>query len=166
MFNYSLCPQNRGAAHRLAAYRVWQSLSCHTLTLDYRGYGDSVMAAQLGESTVVEDAKTAIKLVRDTVGDKPKVGSIRYLDSYLDSRYASTCIYLQLILYGHSMGTGVAAHAAAEAMEEGLGRVDGVILDSPFHSFKKAMESSFLSYFFDLVSFMKSIDLEFDNVKV
>ena len=71
-----------------------------------------------------------------------------------------------MILYGHSMGTGVAAHAAAEAMEEGLGRVDGVILDSPFHSFKKAMESSFLSYFFDLVSFMKSIDLEFDNVKV
>ena len=64
------------------------------------------------------------------------------------------------------MGTGVAAHAAAEAMEEGLGRVDGVILDSPFHSSKKAMESSFLSYFFDLVSFMKSIDLEFDNVKV
>ena len=56
-------------------YKVWQSLSCHTLTLDYRGYGDSVMAAQLGESTVVEDAKTAIKLVRDTVGDKPKVGS-------------------------------------------------------------------------------------------
>ena len=54
---------------------MWQSLSCHTLTLDYRGYGDSVMAAQLGESTVVEDAKTAIKLVRDTVGDRPKVGS-------------------------------------------------------------------------------------------
>ena len=82
LLNYSLCPQNRGAAHRLAAYRVWQSLSCHTLTLDYRGYGDSVMAAQLGESTVVEDAKTAIKLVRDTVGDMPKVGSIRYLDSH------------------------------------------------------------------------------------
>ena len=104
---FNLCPQNRGAAHRLAAYRVWQSLSCHTLTLDYRGYGDSVMAAQLGESTVVEDAKTAIKLVRDTVGDKPKVGSIRYLDSHR----VDMCIYLYLLavdtlrpLYGHGRG--------------------------------------------------------------
>ena len=90
---FNLCPQNRGAAHRLAAYRVWQSLSCHTLTLDYRGYGDSVMAAQLGESTVVEDAKTAIKLVRDTVGDKPKVGSTRYLDSHRVDMHllVSTC---------------------------------------------------------------------------
>ena len=51
------------------------------------------MAAQLGESTVVEDAKTAIKLVRDTVGDKPKVGSIRYLDSHRVDMHllVSTC---------------------------------------------------------------------------
>ena len=30
--------QNRGAAHRVAAYKIWQSLGCHTLTLDYRWY--------------------------------------------------------------------------------------------------------------------------------
>ena len=28
--------QNRGAAHRVAAYKIWQSLGCYTLTLDYR----------------------------------------------------------------------------------------------------------------------------------
>jgi hypothetical protein len=28
--------QNRGAKHRLAAYRVWQSLGFYTLTIDYR----------------------------------------------------------------------------------------------------------------------------------
>lgn len=63
------------------------------------------------------------------------------------------------------MGTGISVHAAVEAMEEGLGRVDGIILDSPFHSFRKAFESFWISQFFDILSFMKNIHLEFDNVK-
>ena len=63
------------------------------------------------------------------------------------------------------MGTGISVHAAVEAMEEGLGRVDGIILDSPFHSFRKAFESLWISQFFDILSFMKNIHLEFDNVK-
>ena len=49
---------------------------------------------------------------------------------------------------------------------EGLGRVDGVILDSPFHSFKRMLQSSVLSYVFDLETFMRNIDLEFDSVEV
>ena len=65
------------------------------------------------------------------------------------------------------MGTGVSGHAAAEAMDEGLGRVDGVIIDSPFHSFKRALESpSFISQYFDVQALMEAIDIEFDNVKV
>ena len=41
--------------------------------MDYRGYGDSTMSGPINETTVVEDAKAAIKLIRDNVGDKPKV---------------------------------------------------------------------------------------------
>ena len=59
-----------------------QSLGYYTLTIDYRGYGDSVMSLPLNETTLVEDAKAAIRLVRRKFGDKPK-----------------------LIIYGHSMGT-------------------------------------------------------------
>jgi len=134
--------KNRGAAHRIAAYKIFQSVGCDTLTMDYRGYGDSTMSGPINETTVVEDAKAAIKLIRDNVGDKPK-----------------------LILYGHSMGTGIAARAAAEAMDESLGRVDGIILDSPFHSFRKALETFWISKFFDLHTFLQNIHLEFDNVK-
>merc|ERR1719342_1057102 len=115
--------------------------------MDYRGYGDSVMKSPLSESTVVEDAKAAIKLIRDNVGDDPK-----------------------LIIYGHSMGTGIASHAAAESHKEGLGKVDGIILDSPFHSFKDGFKldttlGSFLNYVLDLEGFLKENDIQFDNPK-
>ena len=35
--------QNRGAAHRVAAYKIWQSLGCYTLTLDYRCVSDIII---------------------------------------------------------------------------------------------------------------------------
>ena len=43
---------------------MWQRLGYHVLTIDYRGYGDTVMNGTLGETTLVEDSKAAIKLVR------------------------------------------------------------------------------------------------------
>ena len=51
----------------------------------------------------------------------------------------------------------------------GLGRVDGLILDSPFHSFKKAflqITPTFLLPYIDIEAFVTDIDMEFDNVKV
>jgi len=124
--------KNRGAAHRVAAYKIFQSLGCYTLTVDYRGWGDSIMSQPINETTLVQDGKAAIKFIRDIVGDKPK-----------------------LIIYGHSMGTGVTPHAVVEAHAEGLGRVDGIILDSPFHSFKYAMQSTFLGRLFDTTQFLR-----------
>merc|ERR1711971_526195 len=103
---------------------------------DYRGYGDSIMSFPLNETTVVEDAVAAIRLVRDSVGDQAK-----------------------LIIYGHSMGTGIASHASAICQAEGH-RVDGIILDSPFHSMRFA-----LNYIFNLEQFMEDIHLVFDTPK-
>jgi len=139
--------KNRGASHRLAAYKIFQKWGYHTLTVDYRGYGDSIMSHPLNETTVVEDAKAAVKLLRDNVGDDAK-----------------------LIIYGHSMGTGIASRAVAECLKEGLGRVDGIILDSPFHSFRGALKldtviGSTINYLLDLEGILKSIDVEFDNPK-
>ena len=106
------------------------------------------MSFSLNETTVVEDAKAAIKLVRDNVGDDAK-----------------------LIIYGHSMGTGIASHAVAECIQEGVGRVDGIILDSPFHSFRgllklETMTGSAINYVLDLEGTLEGIDVEFDNPKV
>jgi len=137
--------KNRGASHRIAAYKIFQSFGYYTLTMDYRGYGDSIMSFPLNETTVVEDAVAAIRLVRDSVGDQAK-----------------------LIIYGHSMGTGIASHASAICQAEGH-RVDGIILDSPFHSMRFALTSTVfgrtLNYIFDLEKFMEDIHLVFDTPK-
>ena len=59
--------QNRGASHRLAEYKVWQRLGYYVLTIDYRGYGDTIMNGTLSETTLVEDSKAAIKLIRHAI---------------------------------------------------------------------------------------------------
>ena len=102
--------KNRGAAHRIAAYKTFQKLGFHTLTIDYRGYGDSIKVGDLSESSVVNDALMAIRGLRRHLGNKFK-----------------------LVLYGHSLGSAIANHAAVLADREGL-QVDGVLLASPMHS--------------------------------
>ena len=93
-------------------------------------------------------------------------------------------LLLRLIIYGHSMGTGIASHATAICQAEGhrvdmkwskwliifYQKVDGIILDSPFHSMRFALTSSAfgrtLNYIFDLEQFMENIHLVFDTPKV
>jgi len=137
---------NRGAPHRLAAYKVFQSQGYHTLTLDYRGYGDSVLKGEIGEDILIQDAKAAIEFVRREVGDKAK-----------------------LILYGHSLGTGIASRVAAEVTGGKNGRVDGIILDSPFHSFKNILEKfpyKILSYLMiDFDTLLEKAGAEFNSPK-
>ena len=69
------------------------------------------MSSPLGESTLVTDAKTAIKMVRDNLGDSAKVRLSLLLHTHMKTNSHS----IQLIVYGHSMGTGVAARAVVEA---------------------------------------------------
>merc|ERR1711872_537713 len=136
--------KNRGAAHRIAAYKTFQKLGFHTLTLDYRGYGDSVKVGEMSESTIVEDALIAIRELRKQLGSKFK-----------------------LILYGHSMGSGVSTHCTVLAQEEGL-TVDGTLLDSPMHSMSWALDNDRLFYYIDAAldvkSSMKEHDIYFDSV--
>ena len=65
---------------------------------------------------------------------------------------------------------GITPHAAVEAMAEGLGRVDGIILDSPMHSLQYALQSSYListaNYLLDLQGVFTAMGVEFDNPKV
>ena len=68
------------------------------------------------------------------------------------------------------MGTGVAPRAVAELHRDGVARVDGLILDSPFHSFNEMFESSYMfsaiDYVLDIRGIMNSIDIHFETPKV
>merc|ERR1711997_112944 len=77
----------------------------------------------------------------------------------------------KLVIYGHSMGTGITARAVAECVRDNQVRVDGVILDSPFHSFMdmpKSMSPNFYhysSFIFDWQKFLEVADIEFNSAK-
>ena len=78
----------------------------------------------------------------------------------------------KLVIYGHSMGTGITAHAVAECARDNQARVDGIILDSPFHSFMDSLKSMFpnffhySSYIFDWQKFLEVADIEFNSPRV
>jgi len=140
--------KNRGASHRIAAYKTFQKLGFYTLTIDYRGYGDSKTrrsTKELTESTVVEDAMMAIRELRAHLGEE-----------------------FNLILYGHSMGSGISTHSAVLAQEEGL-RLDGIVLDSPFHSFTFGKEKSWIAIaldsMFDMAGLLEEHDILFNSVE-
>ena len=69
------------------------------------------------------------------------------------------------------MGTGVGSRAVAECTKDKSVRVDGVILDSPMHSFKYALKMApnfyyYSSFIFDWQKFMEIAGLEFNVAKV
>jgi len=85
-------------------YHLLNRLQYHVITFDYRGYGDSSGEPRT-ESDVVEDTRTVV--------------------SWVEGRVAQGHIFL----WGHSLGTGVAAHAG-----QALSVIEGVILEAPFNN--------------------------------
>jgi len=134
--------KNRGATHRHVAYKKFQKQGFYTLTLDYRGYGDSKMSSELNMTSVAQDAVVALKFLRQELGEQFK-----------------------LIVYGHSVGTGLGSKAVVEVTKEKSVRVDGVIIDSPFHSFEYALEKMpnfyyYSSFFIDWSKFLEVAGLK------
>lgn len=100
---------NRATKHRVQLYKKLQELNCHVIAFDYRNYGDST-AMPLDEVGVVEDAMTVIKWT-------------------LDHKNTSS-----VYVWGHSLGTGIAARAVTELEIDHQLFVNGVILESPFNN--------------------------------
>ena len=78
---------------------------------------------------------------------------------------------VKLVIYGHSMGTGVGSRAVAEVTKDKSIRVDGVILDSPMHSFMYALKQApnffyYSSFIFDWQKFLEVAGIEFNVAKV
>ena len=78
---------------------------------------------------------------------------------------------MKLVIYGHSMGTGVGSRAVAEVTNDKSIRVDGVILDSPMHSAMYALKQApnflyYSSFIFDWQKFLEVAGIEFNVAKV
>jgi len=108
--------------HRLELYKILQSLDYHVITLDYRGYADS-SAALMSENGVVTDANAVFSYIK---------------------KYSS---HSRIVVWGHSLGTGVASRLVSELCLGNDGPY-GLVLESPFNNIRDEIRSHPLSYIF------------------
>ncbi|XP_054281656.1 lysophosphatidylserine lipase ABHD12-like [Macrosteles quadrilineatus] len=109
----------RASSHRLRVYRLLNKINYHVFALDYRGYGDSKGFAK-NETDLIEDAKAVYTWIRERV------------------------ISGHILLWGHSLGTGVAAHLADLLVSRG-DPLSGVIMESPFDNMASAVRAHHLA---------------------
>ena len=110
---------NRAQPHRVGLYRQLLSLGYYVLAVDYRGYGDS-SPVELGEASVVADARAALHWVTSKLGDRARV-----------------------VVWGHSLGTAIASHMVADWDLEtgGDSPVSGLVLESPFNNMLEEVQT-------------------------
>ncbi|KAF7219823.1 monoacylglycerol lipase ABHD12-like [Nothobranchius furzeri] len=97
----------RGAPHRVGVAKLLSALGYHVLVPDYRGFGDST--GEPTEAGLTADALCVFNWVK-----------ARSRDSLV-------------VIWGHSLGTGVASNTAVKLLEEGV-VFDGVILEGAFNT--------------------------------
>ncbi|KAK5908143.1 hypothetical protein CgunFtcFv8_016224 [Champsocephalus gunnari] len=97
----------RAAAHRIGVAKVLSALGYHVLVPDYRGFGDST--GEPTEAGVTTDALYVYNWVKERSEDS------------------------LVVIWGHSLGTGVATNAAVKLHEQGRS-FDGVILEGAFNT--------------------------------
>lgn len=97
----------RAATHRVGVAKVLSALGYHALVPDYRGFGDST-----GEPTEAGLTTDAL-----------------YLYNWVKARSGNSLV----VIWGHSLGTGVATNTAAKLVEQGV-LFDGVILEGAFNT--------------------------------
>lgn len=96
----------RAGWHRIEMYKLFSALNYHTITFDYRGYAESTGVPS--EDGVVEDAQ--------------------FLFSWIKQRVSSDT---PVILWGHSLGTGVATQLAKNLCNQGTCPTT-LVLEAPF----------------------------------
>jgi len=138
---------NRSQSHRVGLYKLLIKLGYYVLAIDYRGFGDS-SPVKLSETTAVEDARAALSWIQDKLGDKVKV-----------------------VVWGHSLGSGICSHTVAEFDLEtgGSSTVTAVVLEAPFNNMKDEIASFRVlrpvSYLTDIPKQLEKIDAQFESDK-
>ncbi|XP_054711089.1 lysophosphatidylserine lipase ABHD12-like [Uloborus diversus] len=116
--------ESRSAAYRRSMYRVLNSkpLDAHVITFDYRGFGDSSYTSPTVRS-LEEDAVSIYK--------------------WLNRQVPAS----RIILWGHSLGSGVAVRLAASLASSNESNPFAVVLEAPFTSIAEATRTFPLSFF-------------------
>jgi len=121
---------DRGFSHRVQLYKVLTSMGYHLVTFDYRSYGDS-SRVELSEETVVDDGKAVLSWVAELYKLRSSGGP--NLSGLAKSNSPSRGP--NIIVWGHSLGTAVAARAVSEL--EGEMEISGIVLESPFNKMEE-----------------------------
>lgn len=112
---------SRVANHRIQLYQFFQKMDFHTITFDYRGYGDSTNLKPT-EAGVVEDALVVYEWLNSIVG-----------------KYTKPPIFV----WGHSLGTAISSHLLGNLQELSMTLLErntplplpnGLILEAPFNN--------------------------------
>ncbi|XP_068145176.1 lysophosphatidylserine lipase ABHD12 isoform X1 [Drosophila tropicalis] len=96
----------RGSGHRSEVYKLLRNLNYHVFSFDYRGYADSDPVSPTEEGVV--------------------------RDAFMVYEYIANITSNPIIIWGHSLGTGVATHLCAKLAHLKERGPRGVILESPF----------------------------------
>ncbi|KAJ7202827.1 Alpha/Beta hydrolase protein [Mycena pura] len=125
---------------RIQHYTAFTSrLSANVLAIDYRGFGDSTGTPT--EAGVARDARAAWNWL-----------------------IANGAAADQILIVGHSLGTGVSALLSAELSDEDISP-KGVVLLSPFTSIFKVIETYSILKVFPLIKPLTMIPFAMDAVK-
>ncbi|XP_075987827.1 lysophosphatidylserine lipase ABHD12-like isoform X2 [Anticarsia gemmatalis] len=112
---------SRAASHRIELYQFFQKMDFHTITFDYRGYGDSTNLKPT-EAGVVEDSLVVYEWLQSTVDNDNKP---------------------PIFVWGHSLGTAISSHLLGNLPElsitilersKPLPMPNGLILEAPFNN--------------------------------
>ena len=104
---------------RKELYEIWQNMGLHVFAIDYRGFGDSYggIFYQTSQTSLVQDG----------------VMSVQFLKKYIHPS-------AKLIVWAHSLGTGVASRLAYE-LKDCIDRPDGFVLEAPFNHIEEVRTS-------------------------
>ena len=139
-------------------YNIWQSYGYYILAIDYRGYGDSSSISQVTETSLVQDATSALNWILKNVHPEAKV-----------------------VIWGHSLGTGVACKLGS-TVRFNKKRPVGYVLEAPFNTMDSIISylrengtglfgwtmgtiNKLFDYFFNTRELLEQRDLRFDNEK-
>ena len=115
--------ETRSQSHRIEIYKIFQQLGYHVLAIDYRGYADSSFSWTPNEGTMSHDAFSAYTWLRER--------------SHTES---------QVILWGHSLGSGVAAKLGSFFASSGqISKPVAYVLESPFSSLTDEIKAFHMS---------------------
>ncbi|XP_037083195.1 lysophosphatidylserine lipase ABHD12-like [Pollicipes pollicipes] len=106
---------SRAGPHRVELYKVLRRIGYHVVCFDYRGYADSSPVPP-SETGVVADSRFMYSWLRQRAGRSP------------------------IIVWGHSLGTGVTSHMVADLCREG-DPPTALVLESPFNNIQEEVSN-------------------------